>query len=119
MGTCAAEGAFRILFVVESGIPLFIDKCLKDIAINEEVSARYAEGSTALATIVATLFGYQVGSRIAKAAYQQQCSVKQVVLAEKLLTPEQADYLLDPMNMTDPQKSTAAIKRYQTEMNML
>lgn len=40
------------------------------------------------------------------------------MLAEKLLTPEQADYLLDPMNMTDPQKSTAAIKRYQTEMNM-
>lgn len=113
------KALFESCSLLSRGIPLFIDKCLKDIAINEEVSARYAEGSTALATIVATLFGYQVGSRIAKAAYQQQCSVKQVVLAEKLLTPEQADYLLDPMNMTDPQKSTAAIKRYQTEMNML
>ncbi|MBQ5156826.1 hypothetical protein FDK30_14285, partial [Citrobacter freundii] len=57
--------------------------------------------------------------RIAKAAFQQQTSVKQVVLAENLLTPEQADYLLDPMNMTDPQKSTAVIKRYQKEMNIL
>ncbi|THB08518.1 aspartate ammonia-lyase, partial [Citrobacter freundii] len=56
---------------------------------------------------------------IAKAAFQQQTSVKQVVLAENLLTPEQADYLLDPMNMTDPQKSTAVIKRYQKEMNIL
>ncbi|TQI78123.1 aspartate ammonia-lyase [Serratia fonticola] len=96
-------------------IPLFVDKCLVDIAINEEVSVRYARESTALATIVATLFGYQVGSRIAKAAYEQKCSVKQVVLSEKLLTPEQADYLLDPLVMTDPKKSTAAIKRYQTE----
>lgn len=84
-----------------------------------KVSARYAEESTALATIISTLFGYQVGSRIAKAAFQQQTSVKQVVLAENLLTPEQADYLLDPMNMTDPQKSTAVIKRYQKEMNIL
>jgi aspartate ammonia-lyase len=98
-------------------IPLFVDKCLVDIAINEEVSARYARESTALATIVATLFGYQVGSRIAKAAYEQKCSVKQVVLSEKLLTPEQADYLLDPLVMTDPKKSTAAIKRYQKENN--
>lgn len=113
------KALFESCSLLSRGIPLFIDKCLKDIAINEEVSARYAGESTALATVVATLFGYQVGSRIAKVAYQQQCSVRQVVLAEKLLTPEQADYLLDPMNMTDPQKSTAAIKRYQTEMNML
>lgn len=110
---------FESCSLLSKGIPLFIDKCLKDIAINEKVSARYAEESTALATIISTLFGYQVGSRIAKAAFQQQTSVKQVVLAENLLTPEQADYLLDPMNMTDPQKSTAVIKRYQKEMNIL
>lgn len=109
---------FESCSLLSKGIPLFIDKCLKDIAINEEISAHYARQSTALATVVATLFGYQVGSRIAKAAYEQQCSVREVVLAEKLLTPQQADYLLDPLNMTDPQKSTAAIKRYQTEMNM-
>ena len=110
---------FESCSLLSKGIPLFIDKCLKDIAINEKVSARYAEESTALATIISTLFGYQVGSRIAKAAFQQQTSVKQVVLAENLLTPEQADYLLDPMNMTDPQKSTAVIKWYQKEMNIL
>ncbi|MBD5726817.1 aspartate ammonia-lyase [Citrobacter freundii] len=110
---------FESCSLLSKGIPLFIDKCLKDIAINEKVSARYAEESTALATIISTLFGYQVGSRIAKAAFQQQTSVKQVVLAENLLTPEQADYLLDPMNMTDPQKSTAVIKRYKKEMNIL
>ncbi|ECQ8982998.1 aspartate ammonia-lyase [Salmonella enterica subsp. enterica] len=112
------KALFESCSLLSRVIPLFIDKCLADIAVNEEVSARYAEQSTALATIVATLFGYQVGSRIAKMAYEQQCSVKQVVLAEKLLTSAQADYLLDPLVMTDPQKSTAAIKRYQKEMNV-
>lgn len=112
------KALFESCSLLSRVIPLFIDKCLVDIEINEEVSARYARESTALATIVATLFGYQVGSRIAKAAYEQKCSVRQVVLSEKLLSPEQADYLLDPMIMTDPQKSTAAIKRYQTEMNL-
>ncbi|POT58750.1 aspartate ammonia-lyase [Citrobacter amalonaticus] len=111
------KALFESCSLLSRVIPLFIDKCLADITINEAVSARYAEQSTALATIVATLFGYQVGSRIAKAAYEQQCSVRQVVLAEKLLTPAQADYLLDPLVMTDPQKSTAAIKRYKKEMD--
>lgn len=96
-------------------IPLFIEKCLQGIEINEEVSTRYAHESTALATIISTLFGYQVGTRIAKMAYEKKCSVREAVLSEKLLTPEQADYLLDPMTMTDPKKSTAAIKRYQSE----
>ncbi|WP_197708837.1 aspartate ammonia-lyase [Leminorella richardii] len=96
-------------------IPLFIDKCLAAIEINEEVSERYARESTALATVISSLFGYQVGSRVAKAAYGKKCSVREIVLEEKLLMPEQADYLLDPMVMTDPKKSAAALKRYQDE----
>lgn len=110
------KALFESCSLLNKGISLFVDNCLKDISINEEVSTRYAQQSTALATIIATLFGYQVGSKVAKAAFEQQRSVKDIVLMEKLLTPEQADYLLNPMNMTDPQKSTAAIKRYRMEM---
>lgn len=109
------KALFESCILLTNVIPIFINKCLRDLKVNESVSQRYAQESTALATVIATLFGYQMGSRVAKAAHEQQCSVKEVVLAQKLLTPEQADYLLDPMVMTDPQKSAAAIKRYQQE----
>ena len=102
--------------LLSNTIPLFINKCLKDIEINEEVSSRYANQSTALATMISTLFGYQVGSRVAKLAFENNATVRDIVIKEKILTPEQADYLLDPMVMTDPKKSTAAIKRYQNKM---
>ena len=110
------KALFESCRLLTNTIPLFIDKCLQDLEVNEEVSQRYAQESTALATVIATLFGYQTGSKVAKAAYQQKCSVKEIVLQEKILSPQQAEYLLDPMVMTDPQKSAAAITRYHREM---
>ena len=110
------KALFESCTLLTNVIPIFINKCLKDLQVNEQVSRRYAEESTALATVIATLFGYQTGSSVAKAAHKKGCTVKDVVLEQKLLTPEQAEYLLDPMSMTDPHKSAAAIKRYQKEV---
>lgn len=98
-------------------IPLFIEKCLADLTANEEVCRRNAEQSTALATVISTLFGYKIGSQIAKKAFEQNCSVKDAVLADGLLTEEQASYLLDPKVMTDPKASTLAIKRYKDDIS--
>lgn len=110
------KALFESCTLLTNLIPIFINKCVKDLKVNEQVSQRYAEESTALATVIATLFGYQMGSSVAKAAHEKQCSVREVVLEKNILTPEQADYLLDPMIMTDPRKSAAAIKRYQQEV---
>ncbi|MGF1715909.1 aspartate ammonia-lyase [Photobacterium chitinilyticum] len=110
------KALFESCTLLTNAIPLFVEKCLKDLLPNEPVCREYAEKSTALATVIATLFGYKVGSRIATAAFEQNLSVREVVLAEQLLTPAQADYLLDPMVMTDPKASTTAVKRYQQEM---
>lgn len=111
------KALFESCTLLTNAIPLFIDKCLLELEINQEVSKRYAQESTALATVIATLFGYQTGSKVAKAAFQKNCSVREIVLQEKILTAQQADYLLDPMVMTDPAKSTAAIARYHQEMH--
>ncbi len=101
--------------LLTNAIPLFIDKCLADLTPNVEVCRRYAERSTALATVISTLFGYKVGSRVATRAFEQDMSVREVVLAEEILTEEQADYLLDPLTMTDPVASAEAVKRYWKE----
>lgn len=110
------KALFESCNLLTNAIPLFVEKCLKDLLPNEPVCREYAEKSTALATVIATLFGYKVGSRIATTAFEQNLSVREVVLAEQLLTSAQADYLLDPMVMTNPEASAAAVKRYQREM---
>lgn len=107
---------FESCTLLTKAIPLFIDKCLDGLQPNEAVCRHYAEQSTALATVISTLFGYKVGSQIATQAFEQGKSVKQVVLEQQLLTQSQAEYLLDPMTMTDPQMSAAAIHRYHQEI---
>lgn len=109
------KAPFESCTLLSNVIPLFIDKCLTHLAANEAVCRRNAEQSTALATVISTLFGYKTGSDVAKKAFEENRSVKDVVLAEGLLTKEQADYLLDPMMMTDPKASALAIKRYEDE----
>lgn len=110
------KALFESCNLLTNAIPLFVGKCLKDLLPNEPVCREYAEKSTALATVIATLFGYKVGCRIAAKAFEQNLRVRDVVLDEQLLTPEQADYLLDPMVMTNPKTSAAAVTRYQQEM---
>lgn len=109
------KALFESCNLLTNAIPLFIDKCLNDLQPNEAVCRQYAENSTALATVISTLFGYKEGSRIAKLAFEKNATVREVVLAEGMLTEQQADYLLDPMVMTDPKLSAQAVKRYQDE----
>ncbi len=109
------KALFESCGLLTKAIPILIDKCLIDLAPNVEVCRRYAEQSTALATVISTLFGYKIGSQVAIQAFEQNLSVKEVAIAEKILTEQQADYLLDPLTMTDPAASSAAIKRYHQE----
>ena len=109
------KALFESCGLLTRAIPLFIDKCLKDLQPNREVCRQYAEQSIALATVISTLFGYKEGSRVAKKAFADNSSVKEVALEEGLLTEAEAEYLLDPMVMTDPVASAEAIKKYQRE----
>lgn len=109
------KSLFESIQLLTNTLPLFIEKCIADIEPNVDVAREYAEKSTALATVIASLFGYKVGCQVASAAFDQNKRVRDVVLEQGILTPEQADYLLDPMVMTDPAKSAAAIRRYQEE----
>ncbi|NOI26495.1 aspartate ammonia-lyase [Vibrio mediterranei] len=110
------KALFESCGLLTNSIPLFVGKCLDDLKPNVEVCRRYAEQSIALATVISTLFGYKVGSRVATKAFEQNLTVRDVVLSEGLLNSSQADYLLDPMVMTDPAASAAAVRRYHKEM---
>ena len=84
-------------------IPLFADKCIAGLEVNEKKCLEYAQGSTALAAIISAVFGYEQGSVIARKASEEGKTVLEAVTEKGLLDPESAAELLDPKNMAkDP-----------------
>ncbi|MED1793555.1 aspartate ammonia-lyase [Brevibacillus nitrificans] len=95
---------FESFTLLTESIPLFASKCVSGIRANRDVCRSHAETSTAVAAVIATIFGYETGSDVAKLAIREQKTVKQVVVESGLITAQEAEWLLDPVNLTDPKR---------------
>lgn len=102
--------SFKLL---QNGLIIFADKCIDGLEPNEQICAKFANDSTALSTIISSIFGYKVGTKVARKAFEEDKSVKEVVLELKILKPDEADEVLDPFVMIYPQKSASIIKKYK------
>ncbi len=89
-------------------------KCVDGITANVEYCHECSTNSLALSTVIATLIDYPTGSYIAKKAIEYKCSVKEACIKEGILTPEQADVLLDPMLLTDGELFAQKIEEYKS-----
>ncbi len=89
--------------LLSRGITLFIEKCINGITANETVCRSNAENSVALSAVIASLFDYDTGTKVAKTAFRENKTIKQVVIEMGLLSSADADKYLDPIVMTDPQ----------------
>ncbi len=92
---------FESITLLAEGIVLFTDKCLSGITANREECAKHADSSLALSTVLATMFDYPTASDIAKKAWQENVSIKEITVREGLLSQERADVLLNPANLVD------------------
>ncbi len=108
--TILAKCLFDSCRVLTNCIPMFTEKCLQGIKANREVCRKYAESSTALATVISSLYGYELGSKVAKNAYKQNKTIKEVTVEMGILTPDEANELLDPMLLTDMEKCARLLK---------
>ena len=70
--------------------------------------------STSLATMVSTLFGYEVGTKIAHLAIDENITCKEAAKRSGLLPDEAVEELFDVTAMTDPDKMEALFKKYKT-----
>lgn len=102
--------SFRLL---DNGIKLFCDKCISALAPNVEICHNYASNSTALSTTISSIFGYKVGTKVARKAFDENKSVKTVVLELGLLSEDEANEVLDPMLMVTPEASSSIIHKYK------
>ena len=75
---------------------IFRRHCVEGIEADEARCRQHVEGSTAVATALLPMLGYEAACRVAQQAKQTGQTIRQVVLAEGLLTVEQFEALVSP-----------------------
>ena len=95
---CLFQSIDTLAYAVET----FVDNCVKGITANEERCRYLVENSIGVITAICPYVGYQKAADIAKSALQRVSSIRELILKEHLLTEEELNKILDPVNMTEP-----------------
>lgn len=80
----------------------FTLKCVAGIEADTAKCLEYAEKSLATCTSLAPKIGYDQAAKVAKTAFQENKTVRQVALEMKVLSKEELDRTLDLLSMTRP-----------------
>lgn len=95
--------AANLLPAMESmakALRLLTEKCILDIQAMPEVCLKHLKNSTALATILAPLIGYEHAASLAKKALDSGRQVIEILLEEKVFTSEEMAELLQGQQLT-------------------
>ena len=95
--------------LLSRSIVLFARRCVAGVKADVGHCREEAEKSTALAAMIAAVFGYEAGSRVAREALSSGRSIREVAVDMGLLGEEAAAELLDPARMTDGEQMAQAI----------
>ncbi len=84
----------------------FSERCIKGLKADRKRCEEMIEKSLALVTALAPKIGYEKAARIAKKAYDQNMTIRDVLKEERLLPSRELNRLLDPRSMISPMKKT-------------
>ena len=83
---------------------VFAHRCIDGITANVDVLLRNADMSTAIVTRLNPIIGYEKAAELAKESARTGIPIKQLVIERKILSPQEAEKLLDPKVLTEPSK---------------
>jgi aspartate ammonia-lyase len=85
--------------ILANYIPIFTQKCVRGITVNEKQCNQYLDKNPSLATLLAPYIGYMEAAKIAKQAQIENRSVKEIALEKKLLKPEEIMKIFSRKNL--------------------
>ncbi len=98
------QSIFESVEMLKNGMFTLKTRCIDGITANEERCRELVHNSIGLVTALNPVLGYEVCTKLASEALEDNRGVYDLVLEKKLLTREELDTLLLPENMIAPQK---------------
>ena len=80
---------------------LLADKAIAGFTVNEEKISGLVGRNPILVTALNPVIGYEMGAKIAKMAYAEGRTLREVALEMTELTSDELDRLLDPRQLTE------------------
>ncbi|HXJ68962.1 MAG TPA: aspartate ammonia-lyase [Verrucomicrobiae bacterium] len=80
-------------------------KCVDGITVDEKVLAHYMETTVGIVTALNPVLGYEKATELANEAYKSGKGILEVIREKKVLTEDQIKDLLDPIKLTNLDKS--------------
>ena len=93
---------FESIDILASAVQTFVDNCVTGITANEARCQELVDHSVGVVTALCPYLGYKKSADLAKKALQSNKSIRDLLLEEKILSAEEIDKILDPVNMTEP-----------------
>ncbi len=87
--------------IMSNAATLLADRCISGIKVNRANIAHYTEMNISLATALNPYIGYAKAAEIARIAYKENKSVKQVCLEHHILDKKRLDRILDHKNQAE------------------
>ena len=84
---------------------LFRTKCIDGITVNEKVLAHYMETTVGIVTALNPILGYEKATELAQEAYKSGKGILEIIREKHVLTEAQIKELLDPVKLTNLDKS--------------
>ncbi len=97
-----AEAMLESIHLLANVTNVFVDKLLVGLQVNRERCESLVEQSLMMVTALAPVLGYDAAAKLAKQAWSENKTIRQLVLEQKMLSVNQLNELLDPRKMTEP-----------------
>jgi fumarate hydratase class II len=95
-----AYNALQSIEILSNSLQLLADKAISRFTVNEAHIQEQLSKNPILVTALNPIIGYQKGAEIAKKAYQEKKSIKEMAKKMTTLSPQELDRLLDPKTLT-------------------
>jgi len=97
-----AYNLLQEIAILAGGMSAFTEHCVRHIEADEATCRRNAERSPALATALNPAIGYFRAAELAKEALERDVMIRDLVVEQGLLSPEETNQVLDVRRMTVP-----------------
>jgi len=91
--------------LLRNGSAALRTKCVDGITINEKVLEHYMETTVGIVTALNPVIGYEKATELANEAYRTNKGLLEIIREKKILTEQQIKELLDPVKLTNLDRS--------------